>query len=165
MIRTIITALLLCLMEFVVVLAASPMAKPSLVLRFLPADVREAAKDHPEPPMYKQMAAHILFGIFILSMLAGILYIGIDGVKSGCGFPALTGRFILMLYIMKAYDIIVQDQWLVLTVGYFKKLFPETADCAGWKDRGFNNKNQIIRIILYPFLSMLTAGLFILICR
>ncbi|MCR4750104.1 MAG: hypothetical protein K5877_09980 [Lachnospiraceae bacterium] len=57
---------------------------------------------------------------------------------------------------------IVQDQWLVMTVGYFKKIFPETADCEGWKDRGFNNRNQIIRIIAYPFLSMVTAGLFML---
>ena len=61
-----------------------------------------------------------------------------------------------------AKDIVVQDQWLVMTVGYFKKIFPETAECAGWKDRGFNNKNQIIRIILYPFLCMLTAGIFML---
>lgn len=53
----------------------------------------------------------------------------------------------LMLYIMKAFDIIVQDQWLVMTAGYFKKLFPETAECEGWKNRGFNNKAQIVRII------------------
>ncbi len=64
--------------------------------------------------------------------------------------------------MMKAYDIIVQDQWLVMTVGYFKKIFPETADCAGWKDRGFNNKKQIVRIVLYPFLSLMTAGIFML---
>lgn len=107
---TIITALVLCLMELVVIVTASPMAKPSLVLKFLPEDVREAGKEHPEPPKHKQMTAHILFGGFIISMLCGIIYIGIDGIKNGCGFWALTGRFILLLYIMKAFDIIVQDQ-------------------------------------------------------
>ena len=66
---------------------------------------------------------------------------------------------------MKAYDIIVQDQWLVMTVGYFKKIFLETADCEGWKDRGFNNKKQVVRIIVYPFLSMIIAGLFLLLCK
>jgi hypothetical protein len=71
-------------------------------------------------------------------------------------------RFIVLLYVMKIFDIIVQDQWLVMTVGYFKKIFPETAECEGWKNRGFNNRNQIIRIILYPFLCMLTAGIFML---
>ena len=163
MIKIVITALILCLIEMIVIVTASPMAKPSLVLRFLPEDVREAAKDHPEPAMHKQITAHILLAVFLLSILAGVIYIGTEGIKDGCGFLSLTGRFIVMLYIMKAFDIIVQDQWLVMTVGYFRKLYPETADCKGWKDRGFNNKNQIIRIIAYPFHSMIIAGVFILI--
>lgn len=100
--------------------------------------------------------------IFLISMLAGIIYLGVDGIRSGYGFWKLTLRFIIMLYIMKAFDIIVQDQWLVMTVGYFKKLYPETSDCEGWKDRSFNNKNQIIRIVVYPFLCMLTAAVFML---
>ena len=116
MINTIIIALILCMVEFLVILIASPMAKPSLVLRFLPKDVREA-----------------------------------------------TARYIVLLYVMKAFDIIVQDQWLVMTVGYFKKIYPETSECEGWKDRGFNNRNQMIRIVAYPFLSMITAGVFVLI--
>ncbi len=45
------------------------------------------------------------------------------------------------------------------------KLYPETVGCEGWKDRAFNNKNHIIRMIAYPFLCMLTAGIFILICK
>ncbi len=49
-----------------------------------------------------------------------------------------------------------------MTIGYFKKLYPETAECEGWKDRGFNNKNQIIRIVTYPILCMITAGIFML---
>lgn len=105
-----ITALILCIIEISVIVIASPMAKPSVVLRFLPKDVHSAAKDHPEPPKYKQMIAHMLLAFFLLSMLAGIIFLGIDGAKSGCGFGQLTGRFMLMLYIMKAFDIIVQDQ-------------------------------------------------------
>ncbi len=82
--------------------------------------------------------------------------------QNDIGFWQLILRFIVMLYVMKIFDIVVQDQWLVMTVGYFKKIFPETAECEGWKNRGFNNRKQIIRIILYPFLSMLTAGIFML---
>jgi len=113
--------------------------------------VRLAAKDHKEPPMGKQMMAHVLLVIFLVSMVGGIVYLGIDGVRQGYSFWKLSLRFIVLLYVMKAYDIIVQDQWLVMTVGYFKKIFPESADCEGWKDRGFNNKKQIVRIIVYPF--------------
>lgn len=162
---TVIVALGLCIIESLVIVIASPMAKPSLVLRFLPEDVRLAAKDHKEPSMGKQMMAHVLLVIFLASMVGGIVYLGIDGVRQGYSFWKLTLRFIVLLYVMKAYDIIVQDQWLVMTVGYFKKIFPETAECAVWKDRGFNNKKQIVRIIAYPFLSMAVAGLFILFCK
>ena len=162
MIKTIVVALVLCIIEMLVIVVASPMAKPSLVLKFLPEDVRIAGKNHAEPPKSKQMIAHVLLATFLISMVAGIIYLGIDGMKSGYGFWKLTGRFLLMLYVMKAFDIIVQDQWLVITVGYFKKIFPESADCDGWKNRSFNNKAQIVRIIIYPFLCMLTASVFIL---
>ena len=162
MIKTILIALILCLIEILVIVIASPLAKSSVVLRFLPEDVREAAKNHVDPPKNKQMIAHCLLGIFLISMLAGIIYVGLDGIRNDIGYLQLTLRFIVFLYVMKIFDIVVQDQWLVMTVGYFKKIYPETAECEGWKNRGFNNKNQISRSILYPFLCMLTAGLFML---
>lgn len=162
MLKTILIALILCTVEILVIVIASPMAKPSIVLRFLPEDVRLAASNHPEPPKGKQMIAHLLLAFFLIAMFGGMIYLGIDGLKSGFGFWQMTLRFIVMLYVMKAFDILVQDQWLVMTIGYFKKLYPETAECEGWKDRGFNNKNQIIRIVAYPFLCMLTAGIFML---
>ena len=162
MVKTICIALILCVIEILVIVIASPMAKSSVVLRFLPDDVREAANDHVDPPKHKQMIAHCLLVFFLISMLTGIIYIGLDGIRSDIGYLQLTLRFIVLLYVMKIFDIVVQDQWLVMTVGYFKKIFPETAECEGWKNRGFNNKNQIIRIILYPFLCMLTAGIFML---
>ena len=165
MINTIIIALILCMVEFLVIVIASPMAKPSLVLRFLPKDIREAAKDHPAPPVYKQIIAHVLLSVFLIIMILGVLYVGIDGIRNGLGYWQLTARYIVLLYVMKAFDIIVQDQWLVMTVGYFKKIYPETSECEGWKDRGFNNRNQMIRIVAYPFLSMITAGVFVLICK
>ena len=162
MVKTIIIALFLCVIEILVIVIAGPMAKSSLVLRFLPEDVKDAAKGHVDPPKSRQMVAHGLLALFLISMLAGIIYIGVDGIRNGIGYLQLALRFIVLLYVMKVFDIVVQDQWLVMTVGYFKKIFPETADCAGWNDRGFNNRNQIIRIILHPFLSMLTAGIFML---
>lgn len=160
MLTTLITSLILCAVEFLTIVLASPMAKPSLILHFLPEDIRAAAKDHPEPPKWKQMIAHILLAVFLLAFLGGIVFLGVDGLKHGYGFWKLTLRFILALYIIKLFDIVVQDQWLVMTSGFFQRIFPETKDCAGWRNRGFNNRNQLVRIVTYPFLCMLTAALF-----
>ncbi|MBQ8133586.1 MAG: hypothetical protein IJ192_04135 [Clostridia bacterium] len=159
---TIITAVCLCIVEFVIILLVAPMAKPSMILGFLPEDIREKAKNHPEPPKHKQIIAYILFIIFIASFIGAIVFLGIDGLKNDYDYWRLAGRFLLVLYINKAFDIIVQDQWLVMSTDYFKKIFPETADCDGWHDRGFNNKNQLKRILGYPFLCLITAGIFML---
>ena len=124
MLLTVIVALFLCVIEIVALVVASPMMKPAFLLSFLPEDVRLAAKDHPEPPKSKQMLAYLIFAVFIIAMIGGIIYIGMDGIRNGCGFWKLTLRFIAMLYINKAFDILVQDQWLVMTVGFYKKNFP-----------------------------------------
>lgn len=161
MLTEILTAAVICITEFTVIVIASPMAKPSLVLRFLPKDVREAAKHHPEPPLYKQTISHCLLAVFLLVFLGAIVFLGIDGIRKGYGFWRLTGRFLFVLYLCKLFDILVQDQWLVLTYGYYKKLYPETENCAGWQDRSFNKEEQTGRIMIYPFLCLLLAAVFV----
>ena len=121
MLSTVIVALVLCVLEITALVVASPMMKPAFLLGFLPEDVRLAAKDHPEPPKSKQILAYLIFAVFIIAMIGGIIFVGMDGVRSGCGFWKLTLRFLVVLYINKAFDILVQDQWLVMTVGFYKK--------------------------------------------
>lgn len=101
MIKTVLIALILCVIEILVIVVASPMAKSTVLLRFLPEDVRKAAKDHIDPPKRKQMIAHSLLAFFIISMLSGIIYIGVDGIKNDSGYLQLTLRFIVLLYVMK----------------------------------------------------------------
>ena len=161
MLTEILTAAIICITEFAVIVIASPMAKPSLVLRFLPEDVREVAKNHPEPPLYQQMIAHCLLAVFLLVFLGAIVFLGIDGIRKGYGFWQLSGRFLFVLYLCKLFDILVQDQWLVLRYGYYKKLYPETENCAGWQDRSFNKAEQTKRIVIYPFLCLLLAAAFV----
>lgn len=124
MLLTVIVALVLCVIEIVALVVASPMIKPAFLLSFLPEDVRLAAKEHPEPPKSKQILAYLIFAVFIIAMIGGIIYIGMDGIRNGCGFWKLTLRFMVMLYINKAFDILVQDLWLVMTIGFYKKIFP-----------------------------------------
>jgi hypothetical protein len=38
-----------------ILVIASPMAKSSVVLMFLPEDIREVAKNHVDPPKWKQI--------------------------------------------------------------------------------------------------------------
>ena len=112
--NTLLVSLVLALTELAVIVIASPLARPSLVLRFLPEDIREAAKDHPEPPKWKQYTAHLLLVLFVLVWLGGFIVIGADGLKQGCGFGQLWLRYTVSLELIKLFDIVVQDQWLVM---------------------------------------------------
>ena len=90
MLEVVLVALGLCLLEMGVIVMASPLAKPALVLRFLPEDVRLAAQGHPEPPLWKQLIAHAHLAGLLVAMLAGVFYVGREGLRDGCGFWGLT---------------------------------------------------------------------------
>ena len=34
---------------------------------------------------------------------------------------------------------------------HFVKFYPETKNCKSWDDRSFHTKNQMIRLIAFPF--------------
>ena len=72
----------------------------------------------------------------------------------GCG-----GRYMIALYGYKLFDILVEDQYIVITRQYYVSFYPKTKDCPGWRDRSFNTKNQLIRLAAFPFVSALLAGI------
>jgi len=71
----------------------------------------------------------------------------------------------LFLYGYKLFDILVQDQYIVITRKYYVKFYPETKGCKSWDDRSFNTKNQMIRLIAFPFVCALMAWVTLLIGR
>ena len=72
---------------------------------------------------------------------AGLLFfLGADGLRRGYGFWRLFGRFMLFLYGYKLFDILVLDQYIVITRKYFVQFYPETKNCKSWDDRSFNTK-------------------------
>ena len=75
----------------------------------------------------------------------------------------LFGRYMLFLYGYKLFDILVQDQYIVITKKYFVKFYPETKDCRSWDDRSFNTKNQLIRLAAFPFVCALMAWITLII--
>ncbi len=64
----------------------------------------------------------------------------------------MYGRYLLFMVGYKVFDIVVQDQHIVIRRKYYIRFFPETRDCAGWNDYRFNKRNQMIRLVAFPFL-------------
>ena len=79
-----------------------------------PKDIQAAVKEHPERFHGAHALGWTIAVICLLMMIGAIIYGGYDGVKNGFGFWQFFLRFLLILYIWKAFDIVCLD-WLLLT--------------------------------------------------
>ena len=157
MITTLCALAIVCLLSLVVILIIPHFAATKVLMSFLPRDIREAAKAHPNPPVGRQVIGYLLTALAAAGYVGVLFFLGADGLRRGYGFWLLFGRFMLFLYGYKLFDILVQDQYIVITTKYFVQFFPETKECKSWNDRSFNTKNQIIRLIAFPFVCALMA--------
>ncbi|MBQ9009594.1 MAG: hypothetical protein IJ088_09725 [Clostridia bacterium] len=161
--ETVITTLtvlaMVCLLSFLYVLLIPYFASTRAFMHFLPQEIREAAKNHRDPPAGRRLVGALLTAAAVAGYLGAWIFLARDGCRRGYGFWLLFGRFMLFMYGYKLYDILVQDQYLVITKKYFVRFFPETANCRSWDDRSFNTRNQLIRMALFPVICAFLAWL------
>ena len=165
MITTLSALAAVCLLSLAFILIIPHFAATKIFMRFLPRDIREAAKAHPDPPFGRQMIGYLLTAFMAVGYVGLPFFLGADGIRRGYGFWLLFGRFMLFMYGYKLFDILVQDQYIVITRKYYVQFYPETKDCRSWDDRSFNTKNQLIRLIAFPFVCVLMAWIALIIGR
>ncbi len=157
MIPTLAALAYVCALSLFFVIVIPSLAPSKLFMRFLPQDIREAAKDHPDPPKERRILGYLLTAVFAIAYVGAIVLIGADALRHGCGYWQIFGRYMLFMYGYKVFDILVQDQYIVVKKKYFLRFFPETKDCKSWNDRSFNKSNQMKRMIAFPFFCALMA--------
>ena len=157
MITTLAALVTVCLLSLAFILVIPRFAATKVLMSFLPQDIREAAKAHPDPPVGRRMIGYLLTALAAAGYVGVLFFLGADGIRRGYGFWLLFGRFMLFLYGYKLFDILVQDQYVVITTKYFVQFYPETKECKSWDDRSFNTKNQLIRLAAFPFVCALFA--------
>ena len=165
MIITLAVLVAVCLLSLAFILVIPHFASAKLLTCFLPRDIREAAKAHPDPPAGKRMIGYLLTALAAVGYVGALFLLGADGIRRGYGFWLLLGRYMLFLYGYKLFDILVQDQYIVITRKYYVQFYPETKDCRSWDDRSFNTKNQLIRLAAFPFVCALMAWITLIIGR
>ncbi len=165
MITTLAALTAVCLLSLAFILIIPHFAAIKALMRFLPKDIREAAKAHPDPSAGRRMIGYLLTALAAAGYVGLLFFLGEDGIRRGYGFWLLFGRFMLFLYGYKLFDILVQDQYIVIEKKYFVKFYPETKECKSWNNRSFNTKNQMIRLIAFPFVCALMAWITLIIGR
>lgn len=78
-----------------------------------PKDVQAAVGEHPQRFPGQHAPGWALLILCVLAFPGAFFCGGWDGVRRGYGFWQFLGRFLVMLYLMKAVDIICLN-WLLL---------------------------------------------------
>ncbi len=153
MLLTILLAVVFILAVCLLLCAAVGLIQNKKLFTTAPKDIQAAAIEHPERFPGAHALGWKLAVISLLAMVGAFVYGGWDGVKNGFSFWQHWLRFAVMLYLWKAFDIVCLD-WLLLTKShFFQHFYPETEGCAGYHQFGFNRKEQIIRLAVFPFVA------------
>lgn len=159
MLTTLTVTVILCLCSLGFILVIPYFGSTRLLMHFFPQDIRDAARTHADPGKDRLVIGYALTLAMAALFACGYVYLGADGLRRGYGFGRLLGRFLIVLYGYKLFDIIVQDQYIVITRQYFVRFFPETRHCSSWHDRSFNTKKQLIRLCVFPLTAATLAGI------
>ena len=154
---TLILTFVLCVLLFLMIWAAAYFYPWEGFLTFFPEDVAEKARLHKPPFPAAPALGRIFMALCGLGMVGVIVWGSWDGVRNGYTFGQFLVRFLILLYGLKAFDIIGLDYVLITRTRFFQHYIPETEGCAGYRRFGYNRKEQIRRIVLMPFAALLTA--------
>lgn len=142
---------------FALLVAAVALIQDRRLFTTAPKDIQEAAEDHPERFPGSRALGWVIAVLCLLLMVGAFVYGGYDGIRNGFSFWQHWMRFAMMLYLWKAFDIICLD-WLLLTKShFFQHYYPETEGCEGYRQFGFNRKEQLVRLAVFPLVAALMA--------
>ena len=154
---TLILTLLMCALLFLMIWSATYFYPWTGLLKFFPQDVAEKARQHRPPFPAGPAIGWLCMALCMLGFLGVIAYGAWDGVRNGFSFGQFLTRFLVILFGVKAFDIIGLDYFLITKTQFFQHYIPETKGCAGYHDFGYNRKEQLKQILTLPFAALLTA--------
>ena len=151
-----------CILLFLGIWGVTVTLPTGLLLKYFPEDVKEKLEPriHSLPMSFRRFLG---WGILIL-LLTGYIGLfavgGIDGKNQGFSFWKFFLRFIIIGGIIKIFDIVCLDYFLLTKTHFFQHYFPETEGCAGWKNFGYNRSQQIRQCVLIVIGSAVMAWIF-----
>lgn len=162
MILTIVLAFSGCVLLFLMIWEATVTMPFAALAKNFPKDVQEKLKPRIEklPLTPKRVVGGIILVILILAWLGLFIVAGIDGKANEFGYWDYAVRFLIIGMAVKVFDIVGLDFFLLTKTKFFQHYFPETEGCEGWKQFGYNRKQQTRQCIIIPICCLLSALFF-----
>lgn len=161
---TVMLSLTGCVLLFLGIWGVTVTLPTALLAKNFPKDVQEKLKPRLEslPMTPKRVLGWIILALFVAGYLALFIISGIDGLKRSFTFGQFFLRFFTIGAVIKAFDILALDWFLLTKTHFFQHYFPETEGCAGWQDFGYNRRQQARQCVMIVIGSAITACIFTL---
>ncbi|MBQ3385575.1 MAG: hypothetical protein IJG59_10265 [Erysipelotrichaceae bacterium] len=162
MLVTLILSIIMMAALFLLLWGAVGFVQEKKFFTSAPKDIQAAVKEHSERFPGQKVLGWRMIAVSMIMFVVSFVYAGYDGLKNNFTFWQFFFRYLIMLYLLKAFDIIVFDWYLLTKSHFFQHYYPETEGCEGYHSFGFNRKEQLLRIAVYPFVSLLLAFICVL---
>ncbi len=126
-----------------------------------PKDIQNAVQVHAERFKGQHVLGWVLMILALLLMLASVLLGALLGIKNDFSFLQFFIRFLMILWLVKIFDVLFFDLYLLCHSNFFPHYFPEVKDFIGPQQFGFNKKDHVIQFSA----CILIAALLAFICR
>ncbi len=159
MLLTIFLAIVCCAAISTLLVAAVAFVQDTRLFSSAPKEVRALLKPRDRELFYgARITGWVMIILSALAISGAFCVAAWDGIQNSYSFARFFLRFVLMLTIYKAYDMIFFDWFLLCRFRFFQHYFPETAPALEGRKYGFNIRSQLLKLlVIFPALSALAA--------
>ena len=153
-----------CVLLFLGIWGVTVTLPTARLAKNFPEDVQEKLRPRLEGLSMspKRALGWIILVLFVAGYLGLFVIGGIDGLRRDFTFWQFFLRFFIIGAVIKAFDILALDWFLLTKTHFFQHYFPETEGCAGWQDFGYNRRQQARQCVMIVLGSAVTAWIFAL---
>ena len=144
---------------FLMLLAAVGFIQDKRLFTSAPKDVQAVIKDREERFPDAHMLGWLMMLIAVVIMGGAFIFGGWDGIRKGFGFWQFFQRFLTVLLLLKAFDILFFDLFLLCHSNFFSYYYPETKAYLGPHPFGFNRRTHMLHIAACPVAALLAAAI------
>lgn len=157
MILTIVLAVVMMAGLFLMLWGAVGFVQNKKFFSSAPREALEVIQPKEERFNGQHIVGWIMLILSLLLMGGALIYGAYDGIKNGFGFWQFFARFAVMLLLLKAYDVLFFDYYLLCRSGFFPHYYPEVKLIYGPHLFGFNKKSHIVQAALIIVGSLIAA--------
>lgn len=158
MLVTVTLALVLMAALFLLLFSGVALIQDEKYFSSAPQEVRRALLPKRERFPGARALGWALAGLALFLMLGAVAAGAWQGIKNAFSFWQFFWRFLIMLWLLIAFDILFLDAYLLCRSGFFPRYYPEIKALLGPHLFGFNRKTHVRHALLAPALSLALAG-------